>query len=221
MIFTATHGMMMVDLALTGTLVSVMWRLLRQPSSSQHSERLIDLESSIKSLVREASAASEVLNVELQRRRDEIEGVLKDLEKSNIKSSKTLVSAEDIIKKLESKLLIATNLKLKTSDSESFVSPKKPLLSDAIKVRIDKVNKGNFENKNSSAASSEIIEKEGVKIEHFSLDKIIEKSTYNSVPYQKYFVAEQLLSTGKSINEIVDTTSLSTKDVKMISQLMK
>jgi DNA repair exonuclease SbcCD ATPase subunit len=72
---------LVVDFGLMITVGLFVYKCLKVPDALKHNRRLNELEATLQSLIREASVAGDMLNQELQDRRNELEKVLMEVEK--------------------------------------------------------------------------------------------------------------------------------------------
>jgi hypothetical protein len=94
---TGQNWVVVTDILLMLAVIIFTFKALRAPNAFRHSKRLGDLESSLRSLIREATTSGTTLNDELLVRKQELEKLLLELEQSGSRLMSSKESAVRIL----------------------------------------------------------------------------------------------------------------------------
>lgn len=244
-----TTWRLLADALLMGTLLYFCVRSLRSPTNPKMLRQVGELESTLKSLVREAEASGKGLNDQLLKRQDSLEKVLVDLETAEQRITRGMKGADDTGMTLEHAVgkaqRIAKQLAEAIQRSEEALHnipkhdpiipveiPKPPSFEEAVRVEPKQTKERSFDLARQRPVPSERsfdphpLEEAPLRTRPLSasverqVDRAPVDRSLGSELAKVYSIAEQMLRAGEDLQTVSRKTRLPLEQVKRLSQLV-
>jgi ABC-type transporter Mla subunit MlaD len=149
---------LLVDFGLMASVAAFVVKCLRVPDVLKHNKRLNELEVTLQSLIREATVAGNALNQELIDRKNELEKLLMDVEKTVVKLNKARelcqkgfedlnstistakIEQENLVRVIANSKDISKSLQDFNNENLNHVIPKPPTFGKTVKIKKKKKN---------------------------------------------------------------------------------
>ncbi|RMG41553.1 MAG: hypothetical protein D6719_08360 [Candidatus Dadabacteria bacterium] len=235
-------GGVVTDLLLGFSLIFLCYRLAKGSAFQTTSRQLLELEASLRGLLKEAEAASRSLNSELQKRQTQLEKLLFDVETVEQRLEKGIDSSEERRKELlkltaEIEKSLSHFEKKSTAISQQAAQAEKDLMGTYSMTTPEPSSFENYRESYAPARQSNLnvygepvpnAASRGSEAQQRSaLSKSIEKeiqpefgSTGSGGIEDVYAAAEEMLAAGHALESVAARTSLPMDDLKLLSQMI-
>lgn len=239
------------DIGLVLSLMFFAYRFFRSRAPAVNIAELQELNSRLKAAVREADEAGRALSDQLQSRKQSLEKMLFDLETVEHRLNRSVTSAEEQKGSLEIVIKRATSLARESSSQSTWDTAEKrlprnelemiveepaaPAFATALNPPVSEQSRINDWSKESAHNRVEVISPPIQSAPpkrpnpYIALSEVVEKEVDSSTApanvaasmEEIYTIAEKLLQTGRTLDEVAARTRLPIDELRMISQVIE